>query len=319
LKAKEVGRRIRFQWWPLRYFVQLVLFLALNALILSRVFLYIKPFRFSVPLPVLVSVNSPSSAAVGVLDAIQVMLSRAEFPWIALAVVFVLGAILGRLFCGWACPVGFVQELIIDARGKKIDVSLRTHRPARSLKFLVLAGTLFVSVSLALSTQLGVGEDYRQALGAFAQDPFVIISPDGTLFGTVPWLIGRTREMFFGLTPVNLTTDVVYSWFGAITTQLAVKLVLLAVVLIGAYSIPWFWCRYLCPVGAMMGLFGRFSLLGMSRNPLKCEKCPHCEKKCPTQIPILDLPWEKFNDQECILCMECVDACPHGALKPKFP
>jgi polyferredoxin len=67
-----------------------------------------------------------------------------------------------------------------------------------------------------------------------------------------------------------------------------------------------------------MGIFSRFSLLGMSRNPLKCEKCPDCEKKCPMQIKILDLPWEKFNDQECILCMECVDACPHGAMKAKF-
>jgi polyferredoxin len=37
------------------------------------------------------------------------------------------------------------------------------------------------------------------------------------------------------------------------------------------------------------------------------------------QINILDLPWEKFNDPECIMCMECVDACPHGSLSPKFP
>jgi len=298
--------------------VQLSFFFVFNALILSRVFLYAEPEWFSLPMPVLMSVNSPSSAVVGVLDVIQVMFSRAEFPWIALGVVFVVGAILGRFFCGWACPIGFIQELIIDARGKKIDVSPRTHKPAKSLKFLILAGTLLVSGSLALALYLGVGEDYKNALGAFAQGPFMVISPDGTLFGTVPWLIGRAREIFFGPTPVNVTSGMVYGWFRSISTQLAIKLILLAVLFIGAYSIPWFWCRYLCPTGAMMGIFSRFSLLGMSRNPLKCQKCPHCEKKCPTQIPILDLPWEKFNDQECILCLECVDACPHGALRPKF-
>lgn len=318
MKAGEVQRRFRFQYWPFRYLVQLFFFFALNALILSRVFLYMTPLRFSLPLPVLISMNSPSSTTGGVLDVIQVMFGRTEFPWIALGVVFIIGAILGRVFCGWACPMGFVQELIIDARGKKIDVSPRTHKPAKSLKFILLAGTLIISGSLALSLYLGVGEDYRNALGVFAQGPFMIISPDGTLFGTVPWIIGRAQEIFFGPTPVNVTTEMIYGWFQSITAQLAIKLVLLAVVFIGAYSIPWFWCRYLCPVGALMGIFSRFSLLGMSRNPLKCEKCPHCEKKCPTQIPILDLPWEKFNDQECILCMECVDACPHGALKPKF-
>ena len=298
--------------------VQLSFFFMFNALILSRVFLYAEPEWFSLPMPVLMSVNSPSSTVVGVLDVIQVMFSRAEFPWIALGVVFVVGAILGRFFCGWACPIGFIQELIIDARGKKIDVSPRTHKPAKSLKYLILAATLLVSGSLALALYLGVGEDYKNALGAFAQGPFMVISPDGTLFGTVPWLIGKAREIFFGPTSVNVTAEMVYGWFRSISTQLAVKLILLAVLFVGAYSIPWFWCRYLCPTGAMMGLFSRFSLLGMSRNPLKCQKCPHCEKKCPTQIPILDLPWEKFNDQECILCLECVDACPHGALRPKF-
>src|SRR3989442_285550 len=40
---------------------------------------------------------------------------------------------------------------------------------------------------------------------------------------------------------------------------------------------------------------------------------------CPMQIPILDLDWKKFNDSECILCMACIDACPAGALSPKFP
>jgi polyferredoxin len=298
--------------------MQLSFFLGLNALILSEVFLYVAPLRLSLPLPVLISINSPSSTTAGALDVMQVMFGKGEFPWVALGIVFVIGAIFGRFFCGWVCPMGFVQELITDARGKKIDVPPRTHKPVKSLKFMVLAGTLLISCSLALSLYLGVGEDYKNALGTFAQGPFMIISPDGTLFGTVPWLIRRMQQIFLGPAPVNVTTEMIYGWFLSVSAQLAIKLILLGALLIGAYSIPWFWCRYLCPVGALMGIFSRLSLLGMSRNPLKCEKCPYCEKKCPMQIRILDLPWQKFNDQECILCMECVDACPHGALRPKF-
>ncbi len=68
-----------------------------------------------------------------------------------------------------------------------------------------------------------------------------------------------------------------------------------------------------------MAIFQRYSFAGIKRDPVKCMKCPHCEVLCPMQISILDLPWEKFNDPECILCMECVDACPHGSLSLKFP
>jgi len=68
-----------------------------------------------------------------------------------------------------------------------------------------------------------------------------------------------------------------------------------------------------------MAVTQKNSLLGMHRDPIKCSDCKECETACPMQIPILDLDWKKFNDSECILCMACIDACPAGALSPKFP
>ncbi len=67
-----------------------------------------------------------------------------------------------------------------------------------------------------------------------------------------------------------------------------------------------------------MGIFAKFSLLGLRRSPTKCQRCPHCVRACPTQIRILELPWEKFNDPDCVLCFKCIEACPHGALSPQF-
>ncbi|MEM2110799.1 MAG: 4Fe-4S binding protein, partial [Candidatus Bathyarchaeia archaeon] len=88
-----------------------------------------------------------------------------------------------------------------------------------------------------------------------------------------------------------------------------------------AVYIPRFWCRYLCPQGAFLALISRFSFLGLRRDFLKCTKaaCKTCVEVCPTRVPILNLPWEKFNDSECIYCLRCVSACSTKAIRLKFP
>ena len=199
--------------------------------------------------------------------------------------------------------MGFIQELITNIRGCGINISLTTHQFGIKIKYFILVITLAISVSLAVSYDSPIGYSYREALGAFAEGPFLVISPDGTLFGTIP----------------NLLQRLVSQEIPDLIMLLIAKFLFLGVFFAGAFYIPWFFCRYLCPLGALMGIFSRFSLLGMKRSPIRCVKCPFCIRKCPMQVRILDLPWEKFNDPECILCQECVEACPNGALSPKFP
>lgn len=298
---------MKLKFRPFRRAVQLASFFALNALIFNRVaYLSLKPVP--IPLPLLSSINSPSSAAYGVYDAIQAAAALGEFPWLTIAVVLIAGSIAGRAFCGWACPIGLIQELIIEARGRKGKVSPGVHEAAKKLKFFVLGLTLLISGTVGLSVRLNVWEEYRAALGPLTKGPFFPFSPDGIIFGTLPRLLSLA---FLGGG---------YGARGEIPIHLAaLEMFILAVFLAGAFSVPLFWCRYVCPVGALMGIFGKFSFLGLSRSLIKCEKCPDCVKACPMQIKILELPWEKFNHQECILCMECADACKHKAIKPKFP
>jgi len=100
-----------------------------------------------------------------------------------------------------------------------------------------------------------------------------------------------------------------------------VQFAIMVIILVFAVYVPRSFCRYLCPHGAIMALMNRFSFIGLHREPFKCEKggCRNCVLVCPTRVPILDLPWEKFSHPECIYCMKCVDACQHGAIKPTYP
>lgn len=312
-------RRFKFKWTLPRLLIQLFSLLAVNAIVFTQIYPYLNLEALPFSLPILASINSSFTAIYGSLDIIQVELSQPEFPWLTVGVLLLIGALLGRAFCGWVCPVGFIQDIITTLKGRLDMISPRTQRSAKKLKYLMLSATLLVSGSLALALYLGAGSEYKNALGPFATGPFVAISPDGTLFGTLPVLIAMARENFASFLARPPTMQEVWAVLTQLPGLLATKLIILAGFFFAAWRIPRFWCRYICPTGALMAIFQKYSLAGMKRDPIKCTKCPHCEVRCPMQINILDLPWEKFNDAECIMCMECVDACPHGSLSPRFP
>ncbi|MEM2227731.1 MAG: 4Fe-4S binding protein, partial [Candidatus Bathyarchaeia archaeon] len=180
---------MRFKISPLRRISQLIFFFTFNALIFNRVIFYwsIKPSTLH--LPVLVSINSPTSVFYGVYDVIQVAASKGFFPLISMAIIFILGALIGRALCGWACPIGFLQELILEIKGKVTLISFKTHEQAIKLKFIILFLTLFISGTVYISVHFNIWSSYREALGNFARGPFFLFSPDGILFGTLPYLI----------------------------------------------------------------------------------------------------------------------------------
>ncbi|MBS7623016.1 4Fe-4S binding protein, partial [Candidatus Bathyarchaeota archaeon] len=279
--------RHRIPYSVLRNFIELAGFLLLNALIFKYVYPFIDVEASAVPIPVLMSLKSSTSLAAGALDYVQVMFSRPIFPLLPFAVVLIAGSVVGRLLCGWLCPIGFIQDLILKMRGNGSKVNPRTHAALVRLKYLLLSVTLFFSVTLALSLQAGESK-YKEALGPFAKGLFLPIQPETALFANLPRLIQSGAES--GLLDFSGPTAPGF----LVLAGFALSLLLLA----GAYMVPWFWCRYLCPTGALMSIFMRFSFMGMKRDPSKCTKCGECVEACPMQVRILDLPWEKFNDPE---------------------
>jgi ferredoxin-type protein NapH len=242
---------------------------------------------------------------------LQVMLGEAVFPWIPLASFFLVAALLGRSLCGWVCPFGLVQDIVGFVKKEHMEILPRTHNWMVYIKYLVLLVILIVIGSVAAMVASGSGESLRSALGVFAVAPFNALSPADTLFAVIP------NGVF------NLVNGVDSFVAGALAVRplLWGRFVILGVVLVLAAYVPRSWCKYFCPHGAILAFLNRFSFLGLTRDPVKCTKagCNDCVQACPMNVPILELPWEKFTHPECIYCLKCADACTTKAIKPKIP
>ncbi len=317
--AEQKKKRFKFKYAIPRFLVQLVSLLLLNGLLLAELYPNLSLQRYPVILPILLSIDAPTNLAYGSLDVIQVALANPVAPWVALAFVFVIGAVLGRAFCGWVCPMGFIQDMVTMAKGTLGQVDVRTHESGKRFKYFVLAAALVVSVSLAISLSMGLGSEYKNSLGIFADGLLIPLAPEGTLFSMIPRAILYLKLEVAPTFLDKISVNQLIEWIRSVPLVIYAGLIFLFVFFYGAYKVPRFWCRYLCPVGAKMAPFQKYSFLGMKRDPVKCSKCPHCEAACPMQIRILSLPWEKFNDPECILCGECADACVNNSLSYKFP
>ena len=298
-----------------RKITQFCLFLLFNAVVFG---LGATPIL----LPVIGLLGTPTKTVGEALGALQLMLYELVFPWLALTSIFALAIILGRAMCGWACPFGFVQDLLSYVKRQHMQVSLRTHKQMIYVKYGVLAVILSISGTVALSSAMNV-RGYKESLGVFAQAPFNSLSPADTLFAITPRIALDIRYAI-----PQLLEQAAAEGYGAIGAAIAsvspllwARLFIMVSVMVLAVYIPRGWCRYVCPQGAFSALFSRFSFLGLKRDPVRCAKagCRDCVQVCPTLVPILDLPWEKFTHPECIYCLKCVDACSTKAIKPKFP
>ena len=306
--AKEAAFRVKRVIWRIetaRKITQFVSFILFNAVLFG-----LGPWP--IVLPVVHTLGAPQKSVGDAFAMLQWMLHDLVFPWLPLASFFLVAVFLGRALCGWVCPFGFVQDLLGYVKRKHTEVSLRTHNGMIKVKYVVLAVTLFISGTLAISLASGAGQSYKAALGAFAPAPFNALSPADTLFAIVPRMVSDVRYT---------SLDALATGIFVVRPFLWARLAIMALVLFLAVYVPRSWCRYLCPHGAALAFLNQFSFLGLKRDPLKCTKagCRTCVEVCPMKVPILDLPWEKFTDPECTYCLKCVEACTTKAIKPKFP
>jgi len=308
-------RNFVFRIETARKITQFLCFLLFNAVVFG-----FQPWPL--PLPILHSIWTPQKTVVDALSALQLMLYEVTFPWLPVASFLLAAIVLGRVTCGWICPFGFIQDLLGYIKRRHSEVSLRTHDGMVKVKYGVLLIVLFISGSLSVLLAAGIGAGYETALGAFASAPFDVLSPSNMIFTTLPEIVLETRYVI----PYWLETG--ENILGAIANGILSKPILfwvqltimMGVVVLGVY-IPRSWCQYLCPHGAALAFLNRFSFLGLKRDPVKCAKvgCRACVDVCPMKVRILELPWEKFTDPECVYCLKCVSACTTKAIKPKFP
>src|SRR2546422_3277701 len=193
-------RRGRIFYWPVRTLVQLGFFLLFAGIALARLNPSFNGARSWVILPVVASVKAQGTIT-STLDATTLLLSQAVFPWLPVGIMLVVGALLGRFMCGWICPVGFLQDVITGVKGRVDSVTERTHVYWIRLKYVLVGFAFLISGTLAASlyyygTTTGAGVDYKASLGPFASGLFVAITPDGTLFGTLPIYLAQAWRFF---------------------------------------------------------------------------------------------------------------------------
>jgi ferredoxin len=98
----------------------------------------------------------------------------------------------------------------------------------------------------------------------------------------------------------------------------AVGLGVLVVSLLGSLVYDRFFCKYLCPAGALLALISKFSILNIRREAHACTSCGLCDKACMMNVEVATC--DTVTSAECISCNECVNACPvPGALKVTAP
>lgn len=177
-------------------------------------------------------------------------------------------------FCSWICPVGTISEMT-GAAGRRL-----LGRNFRIWKWLdiPLRGVKYLLLFFFLKL-------------------IVVDMPVGFLSGFLDapyWAVSDVKMLHF--------------FTGMSTTALAVVLAL------AALSLPFrhFWCRYLCPYGALVGLLGWLSPFRIRRSAQSCNGCGSCARSCPSRLAV-DRK-ESVLSPECTGCLSCIDACPRAAL-----
>ncbi|MBQ8082460.1 MAG: redoxin family protein [Clostridia bacterium] len=199
-----------------------------------------------------------------------------------LGIVLLYGLILGRTICGWLCPMGLVQELLYKIPTPKIKKS-RVTRALTYCKYILLG--VFV-----LAVPLWYGWTRQLPLPAFCK----YICPAGTLEGAVMLLPHPDNASLF-------------SMLGGLFTRKWVIMLVVGLACVFCYRA---FCRFLCPLGAIYGLFSRLALLSVRGDGARCDGCGACVRRCPMDI-------RRVGDRECIHCARCMAVCPQKAIAMK--
>jgi polyferredoxin len=203
---------------------------------------------------------------------------------VVLVATLAVALLLRSAFCGWICPLGFLQDLVsnfssvlrkrfpglrrgmvsLKKRGARLAV---LDRYLRYVKYLVLAWTVG-------------GAAY------FGYMVFRDFDPWSALLNVAE----------FSFTP---------------------GVIVLGVTLVASFFIERPWCRYACPLGAASGILGKLSPIYLKREESACTSCKICTTACPMGLNVHTAT--TIQSADCITCLECVGACPrNGALEVEF-
>jgi polyferredoxin len=291
MAKKLLKRRAPDRSQLLRWTVQGA-FLLLNVWIGVQFYLFVRHYETFGAMPLVARPPGVEGwLPIASLMNLKVLLLNGTLPSVHPAGLFLLVAFLAisfflrKAFCGWLCPVGTFSEWLWRIGRRTFRRSFCLPRRAD----VALRSLKYILMGLFL---YAVASMSVPAIRAFLDGPYGVISDVKML----------NFFRFLGVTSA---------------------VVLGALVLLSVF-VQNFWCRYLCPYGALLGLVARFSPARIRRAPGICIDCAKCAVACPARLPVDELI--TIRSPECTGCLECVAVCPaEGALwmsvgkRPRIP
>lgn len=235
------------------------------------------------------------------------------------AIVIIIGTFfIGRFFCGWICPMGTISHFLSSikygkTRGKhRLDAN--RYKPYQRWKY----GILFVFLGSAFFTSLQIG----------LLDPIALLTRSMTLTVLPAYnVLTQSFISWSGSGTFGFANSIV-DFLGAIVSELVIRskpvyyqgalliILIFAAILFANRLITRFWCRALCPLGALLGILSRYSIFGMEKEKSLCTDCNVCALTC--QGADDPQPGLKWRQSECHLCFNCVADCPEAGIDFKF-
>jgi ferredoxin len=202
----------------------------------------------------------------------------APLTWALIAIGLTL--FVGRFFCGFVCPLGTINQATgwLARRGQvaSVRVEANRHRRAQNLKYYLLAFLLILALMGSVQTGIFdplplVHRSINLALAPLADNRLNLLSDEPRRYASA-WLLG---VVFLGVVGLNLV-------------------------------LPRFFCRFVCPLGALFGLLSRFTPWRIGKTSEKCGDCCICEHYCEGACS----PAGTIITSECVMCMNCLNRCP---------
>ena len=224
--------------------------------------------------------SCPGAIAACPLGALQGALGSIRFrlPLYIFGLLLLFGALLGRAICAFLCPFGLIQELLNKIPTPKLPKSKITRWLSLTKYAVLLIFVLYLPLHFLIANGVSVP--------AFCK----YLCPMGTLQAGIPLVL--TNES------LRAITGALFHW----------RLVWLGVILLVSIFIYRFFCRFLCPLGAIYSLFNRVAFFGIKVDNKHCTNCNACVRYCKMDVT-------KINDRECIRCGDCRPACKYNAIK----
>nr|WCC90937.1 magnetosome protein Mad6 [Desulfobacteraceae bacterium] len=213
------------------------------------------------------------------IGSLQHFMTLQAIPYYLIAFISIIGLLIGRMACGWACPFGFIQDLMFKIKSKKYKIPYY-------LKYVKYAVLLFLVLIIP----------YMTGVTWFSK-----LCPAGKLTAGLPWAIWNPVTPEGHVLLPDGPGPIFYASMG---------------ILLG--FLIWFvlskrpFCRVCCPMGAILSFFNRFSMIQLEVSP-KCDGCNTCKTNCPMDLAV---PIEA-NSGECIRCLECT-TCDHVQIRSEW-